>query len=532
MRYLLNYNARATPQDQPIPRSGQVPNSAGGYAWALDDWGRLERFLILGTEGGSYYINERKLTLENAEAVSRCVDADGERVVQRVVEISQAGRAPKNDPALFTLALCAGLGNDATRAAAYAALPQVARIGTHLFHFLAYVQGFRGWGRGLRRAVAEWYNRLPAADLAHQAIKYQQRDGWSHRDALRLAHPQAASEQHNAIYHWITKGWPDVGPEPHPDEALRLIWAFEQAKRARSEHELVKLIQTYRLPREAVPTEWLASRSVWAALLEHMPLEAMTRNLATMTRVGLLEPQGWATTTVCERLRDGERIRRARLHPIKLLAALTTYQQGRGVRGSESWKAVPRITNALNDAFYLAFQAVEPTGKRMVLALDVSGSMGCGSLAGVPGLTPRIGSAAMALVTAATEQHWTVVGFSHTLVPIAISPKQRLDAVVSTIDKIPMGSTDCALPMLWAMEQKLKADAFVVYTDSETWYGTIHPAQALRQYRERTGIPAKLAVVGMVANGFSIADPNDAGMLDFVGFDTAAPAVLADFVRG
>jgi hypothetical protein len=50
-------------------------------------------------------------------------------------------------------------------------------------------------------------------------------------------------------------------------------------------------------------------------------------------------------------------------------------------------------------------------------------------------------------------------------------------------------------------------------------------SQALRQYREATGIPAKLVVVAMASNGFSIADPNDAGMLDVVGFDAAgAPA--------
>jgi 60 kDa SS-A/Ro ribonucleoprotein len=35
-----------------------------------------------------------------------------------------------------------------------------------------------------------------------------------------------------------------------------------------------------------------------------------------------------------------------------------------------------------------------------------------------------------------------------------------------------------------------------------------------------------------VANKFSIADPDDAGMLDVVGFDAAAPAVIADFTRG
>ena len=72
-------------------------------------------------------------------------------------------------------------------------------------------------------------------------------------------------------------------------------------------------------------------------------------------------------------------------------------------------------------------------------------------------------------------------------------------------------------------------DVFVVYTDSETWHGEIHPVQALRQYRERTGIPAKLIVVGMVSNGFSIADPDDAGMLDVVGFDTSVPQLMSQF---
>ena len=57
----------------------------------------------------------------------------------------------------------------------------------------------------------------------------------------------------------------------------------------------------------------------------------------------------------------------------------------------------------------------------------------------------------------------------------------------------------------------------------------MHPYQALRAYREKMGIAAKLAVVGMTATKFTIADPHDAGMMDFVGFDSAAPAVLASF---
>jgi 60 kDa SS-A/Ro ribonucleoprotein len=108
----------------------------------------------------------------------------------------------------------------------------------------------------------------------------------------------------------------------------------------------------------------------------------------------------------------------------------------------------------------------------------------------------------------------------------------RLDTAVAATAGLPFGATDCSLPMRWALERGIEADAFVVYTDSETWAGPVHPVEALREYRRKTGIAAKLVVVGLVSNGFSIADPADPGMLDVVGFDTAAPTLIADFIRG
>ena len=551
MRYLKNVAKAAatgaTPQSEPMLGTTQTPNSAGGYAWAVDDWTRLDRFLVLGSESGSYYATERALTAENASAVLRCIAADGERVVRRVVEISEAGRAPKNDPAIFALALAASHGEIAGRRAAFAALSRVCRTGTHLFHFAQYVEQFRGWGRGLRGAIAAWYTTMPARDLAYQAVKYRQRGGWSHRDLLRLAHPRPEDDQQAALFHWMTQGWPGVGNEPHTDAVLRLIWAFERAQRATDAAEIVRLIQDERLPREAVPTEWLTDADVWAALLDEMPMTALIRNLATMTRVGLLDATSAATAWVVGALEDADRLRAARVHPIAILSALTTYQQGHGARGSATWTPVTRIVDALDAAFYGSFGTVEPTGKRWVLGLDVSGSMGAGVVAGVPGLTPRVASAAMALITAATEPEYQMLAFTsvpyngqnldawraHTAVtPLTISPRQRLDDVVRMMSALPFGGTDCALPMRWALERKIAADVFVVYTDSETWAGAIHPAEALRRYRQETGIPARLIVVAMTSNGFSLADPDDAGMLDVVGFDTATPHLIADFAAG
>jgi 60 kDa SS-A/Ro ribonucleoprotein len=182
-----------------------------------------------------------------------------------------------------------------------------------------------------------------------------------------------------------------------------------------------------------------------------------------------------------------------------------------------------------------AAPATGPLGRvRPGRAAEVSAA---GRVAG-SSLTPREGSAAMALVAAASAHP---VGFTAqdpaqwrsttTLTPLPLPPSMGLDDAVRAVSDLPFGGTDCALPMLHALERGLSVNAFVVHTDSETWAGAIHPVQALRQYRERTGIAAKLVVVGMVSNGFRIADPNDPGMLDVVGFDAAVPAVVADFIR-
>ena len=532
-----------TPQAAPIPGTDQVRNSGGGYAWRVGPWERLDRFLVLGSEGGTYYIGERKLTVENAEGVRACIAEDGLRVVRRVVEVSESGRAPKNEPALFALAMCAGLGDHAARAAALEALPRVARTGTHLLHWMQFVRAFRGWGRGVRRAVGRWYTAKPAPALAYQMLKYPSRDGWSHRDALRLAHPKAPSVGHDLLFRYATKGWEGIlelaGVGDH--EVVAQLEAMK-ALPHQSPAEAAATIARHKLTREMVPTQLLVHAEVWAALLADMPLGAMVRNLGVMSKVGLLVQGSEAARTVVSRLGDRDALRKARVHPVALLAALKTYAQGRGVRGGGAWTPAPRVVDALDAAFYLAFDSVQPTGKRVMLALDVSGSMGA-PVNGLSFIDCREASAAMALVTAATEpEHrfvaftngsfpsmWSAQGYNSGLTELSISPRQRLDDAVRAVSNLPFGGTDCALPMVEAARHGWEVDTFVIYTDSETWAGKIHPAQALRQYRDMTGIPAKLVVVGMASNGFTIADPDDAGMLDVVGFDASAPALIADF---
>ena len=520
MKFSKYISIKRTPQSVAIPGAGQVPNSAGGHAWKVDPWMQLDRFLILGTEGGTYYIGEPKLTRDSAANTLALINEDGERVVSRIVEISQAGRAPKNGPAIFALALCAAFGEAPTRRAAFAVLPKVCRTGTHLFQFATECDELRGWGRGLRRAVGNWYAQSEPDALSYQAIKYQQRDGWSHRDLLRLSHPKPPTEGHKVLFKWIAD-------RELTGENAR-IEAFERLSKAEKPDEAAQLIREFRLPRESVPTALMANAEVWEALLEEMPMTALVRNLANMTRCGLLTVGSEAAQKVVSELNDRERIRKARIHPIAVLLAMSTYGSGAGLRGKGTWTPVPAITDALNEAFHLAFANVEPTRKRLLLGVDVSGSMAMSSVAGTS-MKANLAATAMAMVTIASEPKCVPMAFTSEFKPLNLTPKMRLPEALALTSNQSFGRTDCALPMIFATKQKIPVDVFVVYTDSETWYGNVHPTEALAEYRRRTGIPAKLAVMAMCGNAFTIADPRDPGMLDVVGFDASVPQALREF---
>lgn len=521
-RYLIQHGGtRQTPQSEPM-RDDQVRNEAGGYAWEADAWSKLRRFLILGTEGGAYYASEKQLTIKNVKNVQSLAKSNGVRLVEEIVAISDAGRAPKNDPALYALACAISLGDKETKRAAAEALPKVARIGTHLYHFVAFAETMRGWGRTMRWAVGNWYTRNPE-QLAYQAVKYRQRDGWSHRDLLRLAHPK--NDENAAIFDWIAHG--DFNPGEVPD----MIFAFDEAQKSESPEHTAKLVREYNLPREALVTEHLNSKEVWAAMLEKgMPMTALLRNLATMTRNGILDSREHRTL-VLDAFDNQEAITKSRLHPMAILIGMTTYAQGRGERGQNTWNPIVSIIDALDGAFYKAFGNVQPTGKRLLIGIDASGSMQSGNVAGAPGMTPVKAAMAQALVFAATERDIETVLFDTQYSVLPLSGRQRLDDVVRQHPGHGRG-TDVSLPFMYATHHRREIDGFILLTDFQTWAGYRHPAQALQQYREISGIQARLASIAMVSYTTTTNDPQDSLSFESVGFDTATPTLVNEFIAG
>ncbi|BDP42483.1 60 kDa SS-A/Ro ribonucleoprotein [Deinococcus aetherius] len=507
----------------------QVKNNAGGFVYALPDEGRLTRFLVLGTDGGTFYAGERAHTVQATDFVREFVQRDAATALRVTLDAVRGNRAPKMDPALLVLALIAKTApNVADRQAAWNALSEVARTGTMLLHFLAFANALGGWGRLTRRGVARVYEDAPLERLALWAVKYKARDGWHMRDALRLAHPRTTDEARNAVLRFMVNGVLEGASDP----ALRVIEGHLLALNAGTDGEAARLMGEYGLPIEAVPTG-LRGAEVYRAAFATNGLTWLLRNLGNLGRVGVLSVNdSEVTRVVTERVTDPAQLKRGRIHPLDALKARLVYGQGRGVKGGGEWVPVPRVVDALEDAFHTAFGNVRPAGTRHLLALDVSGSMTWGQVEGTPGLTPNMAAAAMSLVALRTEPQALTMGFADGFRKLGITPGDTLEGAMRKAQSASFGGTDCAQPMLWAAQNRVEAETFVVYTDNETWAGKVHPTVALDRYRQKTGLPARLIVVGLTATGFSIADPNRADMLDVVGFDSAAPGVMADFARG
>jgi 60 kDa SS-A/Ro ribonucleoprotein len=506
---------------------------------------------------------------------------DSKRTVDRIVSISDEGRAVKNDPALFALAVCSVHGDEVTRAYANKVMPKVARFSTAFFTYVDAVIALKDGrkGKGLLRAMGRWYTEKDAVKLAYQICKYPGRsvDGqrWTHADLLRMCRlgrerkPGLVSrngramtiptEDHATVFHYATHGVTTAKEvtkrkaafyasdslkkqeaaglttaqfDALKDSKLKYIWGHEKCSKATEIKEVVSLVGEFNLTRESVPPHFRNELEVQRALLPKMPMTALIRNLGGMTSSGLLKSLSSEVSDVVDKITDEENLKRARIHPMSIMMALKTYSNGAGMR--TTWKPVSAIKDALEDAFYKAFKFVEPTGKRFLYGIDVSGSMG-GFYWGnsdQTGMTPREAAAVVAMTCARTEKNYEMMAFSHDFVPLQVTARDSYNTVMKRTSNLPFGGTDCALPMTWALKKELEVDVFVILTDSETHSGSLHAFEALKKYRKAINSDAKLAVLAFESSKFSIADPSDAGMIDIVGLDANVPKVLSEFAAG
>jgi len=553
MRITDHVNQNSTPQSQAVPGKNMVKNDAGAFAFQQSDFDRMRRFVTIGTEGGTYYANERDVTIESAESSLRAVQAMHRATVDYLDEALTNGRVHKLDAALYVFAQACSNGTDDERSYAMSKIPTLLRTGTQLFKFLQYLKTMRGiGGSGLQRQVSRWFTTRSVGDLENQFIKYFQREGMSFRDVLRIARPGVAKKgrpsfeyedvadtvQARALISWAVGGadknalYADISPKGEPEQAARLPDRLAAANTLHISDNIgtkLDLIRQHRLPREAVPTEDLKNPMVWDALLPHMPMMAMVRNLGNMTKRGVIDFNSVAEKFVVERLNNEEAIRRSNIHPFHLLYAARTYASGRGLRGSGEWKPSNRVVEALSDAFDLSIKYSEghQITKPTLLAVDTSGSMGWSGAV----VNPAEIAALMAYVFVRMESNVHIIGFdtsANNYIPI--TKRTTIDSIVMQARS--GGGTNCAIPFDVALKAKNDFDAVVMLTDSESWAGWRHTFQMCDEYRRKRNPNCKAVEMQLAGSRAGTAQlPDDPLNLQVSGFDASAYNIVESFLR-
>jgi len=499
-----------------------MQNAAGGYVFRDDERTQLDKYIMFGTDRGTYYLDEDEFTIDRLKFLIRYIQQDPRYVLQRTAELSETGRILKNDYAIGVLALAWVLGY---RKEVGEVFDRVIRIPTHLYHFFAYVKALQGGklrtNRTLKAIVRGHFHGKGRDTLVYHALKYQQRDGWSFTDILRLVHPRPRDAFEEQFFGWLLDK--REAPE-HP-----LVEAFIRLRKAQTEDEVIAVIRQFDITWEFVPGQWLGSRSVWEALLPKLPYQALLRNLGRLSALGIIDPFGSSPEAkyVREVLTDETRIQRSRIQPIQIGIAYAVYNAGSGIRGKLTWKPARPIKEALDRAFITAYRNVEPIGKRIIVAIDDSGSMLWEAPAKVP-MTAVEAAALVALPLVKTEPHILAYRFScgDDISPLNIDAPSW-HSLARQLGK--GGGTDLALPIRKAREEQLEADLFVILTDNETWAGWNHPIKEWERYRAEVNPDARLAVVAMTATGYSIADPQDPTVMQFVGFDADIVRAIKEF---
>lgn len=527
-----------TPQTEPIPGSGQVKMESGGYGWQVSDWVRLGRFLSYGSEGGTFYTSEQKHTADNVKALDACLKQNGQAVVEEILRYSEGNLSAKHSAVVFALAYASEKGDRETKAAVFKALPRVCRTYSQLQEWFSYQATLRGkWsvGRGRDKALERWFNEKPTADLAYQVVKYRSRHNVTTDRLMKLVRPKPPTEQHSTIYNWMRRGWAEVGENPHPEGELRQIWAYERLKATKDIKEVVRVITENRLTQEMVPTDWHGKKEVWQALLPSMPLFARLRNLGRLTSLGVLEPFSDETKRFVADITSPDYIKKARIHPWALYLAMKVYGSGKGVKGSLVWSPIQTIVAALEEAVFLSFVNVEPTGKDLLIAVDTSGSMHSYKVQHGPGKDDNnlVGclelAALMCLVFARTESSHEIIAFDTRVHEVNVNASTSLQAAVQEFSKLG-GGTNCNLPIEHLASHNRRVDGMVMLTDEQTWAGKGHVGPMWKAYGDKFNPDARMAIAQFVANGNTLCLPDDPNQMDFVGFGPEAPLVLNRFL--
>jgi 60 kDa SS-A/Ro ribonucleoprotein len=524
--YTFHTTPKIVPVTQAIPgrETEMVENLAGGIAFKVDDIVALRRWLLTGSESNLFYQNKEELTEKNVKILTEMVAKNPVAVAEEIVYASNHG-INNHTPLLALVYL--SMGNEVAKARFRAIFNFIVRTASHLYEFMEYAKGLRGFGKLIHSVVDVWMKSKEIPNLEYQFVKYQNRYGWTSRDVLRKIKPVPRDMNESALFGWMAGKKTEIA-------GFTLVSIYEMLKRDELKGDaVIKAILDYNLTHEMIPANIERTKGIWEALFQKMPVTATLRNLANLTNKGIFS--NLDNLKILEEKFSKERLIKGRVHPISIVSAYKIYSAGGALGRSQlTWKAHPVVEDILEKAVEEAYISLEPTGKTFYHAIDVSGSM-----QNVPldtlWMTPAEIAGIMALATVKAEKYYFTSAFTTTTMDF---PKLRKATSFKTalaqgfFPGTPAG-TNLGSAIEYATSNKIKADVLVFWTDGQTWQGR-HPTQLVKDYRGKINPDAKFiyVVLAPYANSTTLSDPRDGKSYDIAGFTTETPRLVQMIASG
>jgi len=483
-----------------------IRNEASGPAYAFSAKHALAQYAVTGCLNATYYATasmQLNKVLELANAV------EPEFVAKTAIYCRTRGYM-KDMPAL----LCATL---AVRDAALLAriFDQVIDDGKMLRNFVQIIRsgvvGRKSLGSAPKRLVQRWFEQRDDAQIFRAAVGQSP----SLADVIKMVHPRPSNTTREALYAWL------IG-RPHQEALLPpLVRQFEAFKRGESQVA------------PEVPFQMLTAleldRTAWQSIASQAPWQMTRMNLNTFARHHLFDDQS-LTRQIANRLRDPQKIRRARCFPYQLLMAFHSADQ-----------AVPAsVREALQDAMEIAIENVPLIEGRVVVCPDVSGSMQSPVTGARKGATTAIRCIDVAALVAAAvlrkNRNADVTAFSNDVVPCRLNPRDSVMTNAHKLASLPSGGTNCSAPVRYLNQKRLNADLVIMVSDNMSWVdgpgggrGTA-TMQEWEKFRSRNP-QAKLVCLDLQPYGSTQASERE-DILNVGGFSDAVFEIVADFAAG
>ncbi|XP_042227144.1 60 kDa SS-A/Ro ribonucleoprotein-like [Homarus americanus] len=459
---------------------------------------------------------------------------------------------------------------------------------THLFFLFIQISkmiskqtGHSGWGRGLRRAVNEWYLSWEPRRLALEVTRHFSAYGWTHRDVIRLAHlklkelPLGTQVVLHYVFMGLEKTVQEYTGKDNTSELLELMQVLDkdghpqEGEKSWDVDQVINKVNKLHemfggLTLDDVPSQSLKSPEVWSHMLDKLEGESTVASVNRMCKANLLNPSSESShalpSKLVERLTHSD-VTSGCVTPTQVLMALHSYEHptrfvgdaggkiferkpSKGVAGKiprapvrtpskKNTKVNPQVVDALHTLITASAKSVEKTSRKLGICVDVRGSMSTshvwtGNPEGKGEVTGHEGAAVtiLALTSGGTNPAATTLAFSeNTLTEIQVTEGMTLLQLINKFKETVIGEVNVGEALKWAKENE--ADTVVVLTHKFEQHVIYSATQSLQQLNDANSTHIRLVLCGL---GTKHVHPQQTeNFLLVLGFDQRTPSIIRAF---